>query len=180
MNVENILTATPAARAAFLLPAPGREVIPTLTQDPEITDLYAQLVALHYAAFVAVWGPAPVDVHLEAVQITQPGGLSYSTYLARLPTFPSHSAVDWLQAFEAGLDSWAEAEMANPLTMIPAVDDANAVEVSIAAYEDVVVGACRRLKRVGRTASLRHLREHLGEAFPARFDPDHPDYSRRT
>ncbi|TAL44405.1 MAG: hypothetical protein EPN91_04455 [Salinibacterium sp.] len=67
--------------------------------------------------------------------------------------------------------------MADPLTVIPALDDEGDVHVEVATWEAAVVGACRRLKSGGRLSELRNIVAHVGPLLPARFNPDSPDFA---
>lgn len=167
---------TTANRSATLMIAPATEVIPAPASNAAYA-IHKRLVALHYLALVALYGPPPSGVTVRFANIDKPHAPRQPTYFAQLGEMPDPTAVQWFAAFEAGLDRWDEVEMADPLTVIPALDDDGDVHVEVATWETAVIGACRRLKSTERLTELRHLAAHLGPLLPARFNPDSPDFS---
>lgn len=170
--------AIPADRTATLPPAPARASIPAPSSHPDLAEIFERLAALHYTAFVTLYGPAPHGVTVYSVRI-ETGGDARPHYLAVAAADASPQALDWLEAFRAGLDDWAEAGMADPVTVIPSATEPDCVDLSIAEYDHIIVGASRRLKHAGRTHALRNLAGHLQGRLPGRYNPDHPDFRLR-
>lgn len=173
-----MLTITPPTASAIFPVAPAAESIPAPSRDPQIEAILATLAALHYAAFETLYGPAPAGVSVHAVKTGQVDGPMLPTYMAQASADAGPAAIEWLEAFRAGLDRWAEVEMANPVTFVPVAGDdtGERVQATVAEYDAIIVGACRRLKQRGRVDLLRNLVIHTQGRLPDRYNPDHPSY----
>lgn len=164
-------------QTASLKLAPAAEMIPAPSSEPAIYAIHRRLVSLHYLALVALYGPPPAGVTVRFANVDKPLQSRRPTYIAQLAEMPSREAVGWMLAFEDGLDRWDEAEFADPLTVIPGLDDSDEAHVEVAQYEAAMVGAARRLKRSGRHQELRNMAAYLGPVMPARFNPDSPAFA---
>lgn len=171
---ESLLITLP--RTAALKVAPASERIPAPASDAAY-PIHCKLVKLHYLAFVALYGPPPAGVSVRFAIIEKPLTPRQPTYLAQHGQLASPQAAEWTMAFEAGLDRWDEAEMADPLTVLLPLEEEGELHIEVATWEAAVVGACRRLKRAGRLTELRNIAAHVGPLLPAQFNPDSPAFS---
>ncbi|MDP3614595.1 MAG: hypothetical protein Q8R98_22355 [Rubrivivax sp.] len=171
---------TTSIRTATLRLAPAQAIIPSPSSESAIYAIHRRLVALHYLGVVALYGPPPEGVTVRFANVEKPHSPRLPTYIAQLDQFAPTPSVEWLLAFSDGLDRWDEFEMADPLTIIPPLEEDGDSHVAVAEYEAALVGAARRLKASGRHRELRNMAAYLKAVLPARFNPDSPEFAKTT
>lgn len=175
MHLNNILAVTDRLRTAFMPNAPARTALPALSDDPNVYNLYERVAALHFAAFVALCGPAPACVNVRCVQVADgKGGPPRPAYLATLSRKPDHASVEWFHAMEAGLSRFGEAGFPECVTGV--VEDQSDPDSlcywTIADTSEVILQACRVLTAEGRLDAVRNLATVVPQHIPARYNPD--------
>ena len=92
------------------LPAvPARELAPVLSADPDALALRSAAHELHWIAFATLHGPPPKGLEVFQVAVTTEQGDLDPAMIVSRPEAPSDVAAAWVEAFEAGLDTWSEA-----------------------------------------------------------------------
>lgn len=180
MTFTDIITVKDRLYTAFMPTTPLKAALPALSSDPLMQSLYETVASLHYAAFVAVWGPAPDRVNVRCVTVLDgEGGPPRPAYLATLSRNPDHQSVDWFHAFEAGLTSYHEAAFGDPVSEV--LEDPSDPESlsfwTVAEAGDVILRACRLLAAEDRPDALRNLATVVPQHIPPHFDPDSPAYN---
>lgn len=171
------LLAETAPKGVVLMPTtPRRTRLPDIEAGQHMGQVYEEVAALHYAALVALYGPAPAGVPVNCVYsgIGQP---LTPHYAARFGDTLDDAGAFWRDAFTNGLESFEEAGFPDPVSIYGDVADPSRFVVRVGDHDEVLRLACAGFARTGAADRLRRLVTHYGSRVPSRFNPDSPRYA---
>ena len=140
---------TKLGKADAVLPcAPTKAKLPRLDAKGELSAAYmrSQIAKIHYAAFVTVYGPAPGGIRVEEDTVINDAGVTEIVFKA-IPETTEPAALEWVEAFRAGLSKWSEACFNDPTDIDEDESQDNEPVWYVAPYKMVTDYARSQLRR---------------------------------
>lgn len=171
-----MLQETAPAGVVLMPTAPRKTELPDIQASPDMPQIYEEVAALHYAALVALYGPAPDGVVVNCVYSGMGQPLT-PHYAARFKCETDTAGAFWRDAFTTGLEGFAKAGFPDPVTVFGDLEKPGRFIVRVGDHDEVLRLACAGFARTGATDRLRRLVDHYGHRVPSWFDPDSPRYA---